>query len=62
MCGGKKFPQKRLGGQLKKLGGQKLNSRHLAVVVERSRALYLIDILVMLKVEGLNPGAAVLFL
>ena len=32
-----------------------------AVVVERSRASYLIDVLGMPKVEGSNPGLAVLF-
>ena len=31
------------------------------MVVERSRASYLIDILGMLKVEGSNPGFAVYF-
>ena len=32
-----------------------------AVVAERSRALYLIDVLGMLKVEGSNPGVIIYF-
>ena len=31
------------------------------MVVERSRASYLIDVLGMPKVEGSNPGVAVIF-